>query len=102
GLILAIALFVRLAVVLFENHDAMRAIDCLVIILPVAYLGARLGIQQQRRGAWQIPEKAQVLLEVANRKLFLRKRPFATAAQAQLWMERRRNAVAPLISLGLG
>jgi hypothetical protein len=102
GLILAMALFVRLAVVLFENHDAMRAITCLIIILPVAYLCARLGIRQQRRGEWQIPEKAQLLLAVANRKRFLRKRPFTTAAQAQLWMEWRRNAVAPLISLGIG
>jgi len=102
GLILAMALFVRLAVVIFENHDPMRAIDCLVIILPVAYLCARLGIRQQRRGEWQFPENLQWLLEVANRKLFLRKRPFATAAQAQLWMEWRRNAVAPLISLGVG
>jgi len=101
-LVLAMALFVRLAVVLFENHDAMRAIDCLIIVLPVAYLGARLGIRQQRRGEWQIPAKAQLLMEVANRKLLHRKRPFATAAQAQRWMEWQRNAVAPLIALGIG
>ena len=102
ALVFAMALFVRLAVVLVENHDAMRAIVCLLMILPVAYLGARLGIRQQRRGQWQIPAKAQLLMEVATRKLFLRKRPFATSAQAQLWMEWRRNAVAPLISLGIG
>src|SRR5206468_11837598 len=78
-LVLAIALFVRLAVVLVENDDAMRAIVCLLMILPVAYLGARLGIRQQRRGQWQIPAKAQLLMEVATRKLFLRKRPFATS-----------------------
>ena len=102
ALILAMALFVRLAVVLFENHDAVRAIDCLLIILPVAYLCARLGIRQQRRGQWQIPAKAQLLMEAATGKLFLRKRPFATATQAQFWMEWRRNAVAPLISLGIG
>src|SRR5205807_4098332 len=50
----------------------------------------------------QIPAKVQLLMEVATRKLFLRKRRFATAAQAQLWMEWRRNAVAQLISLGIG
>jgi len=102
ALVLAIALFVRLAVVLFGNHDAGRAIDCLMLILPVAYLCARLGIRQQRRGQWQLPEKVQLLMDVANRKLLIRKRPFATAAQAQLWMEWRQNAVAPLISLGIG
>jgi len=102
ALILAMALFVRLAVVLFENHDAVRAIDCLLIILPVAYLCARLGIQQQRRGQWQIPAKVQRLMEAATGKLFPRKRPFSTAAQAQLWIERQRNAVAPLIALGIG
>ena len=101
-LVLAMALFVRLGVVLFENHDAIRAIICLIIILPVSYLCARLGIQQQRRGQWQIPAKAQLLMKAASGKLFLRKRPFATAAQAQLWMEWQRNTVAPLISLGIG
>ena len=101
-LVLAMALFVRLAVLLFEDHDATRAIVCLIMILPVAYLCARLGIRQQRRGQWQIPEKAQWLTQAATGKLFLRKRPFATAAQAHLWMEWQRNAVAPLISLGIG
>jgi len=101
ALVLAIALFVRLAVVLFGNHDAMRAIVSLLMIMPLAYLCARLGIQQQRRGQWQIPAKAELLMEVVSRKLFHRKRPFATAAQAQLWMEWRRNAVAPLIALAL-
>ena len=101
-LVLAMALFVRLAVLLFEDHDATRAIVCLIMILPVAYLCARLGIRQQRRGQWQIPEKAQWLTEAATGKLFLRKRPFATAAQAHLWMEWQRNAVAPLISIVIG
>jgi hypothetical protein len=73
-----------------------------MMILPFAYLAARLGIRQQRRGQWQIPAKAQLLMEAATGKLFLRKRPFATATQAQFWMEWRRNAVAPLISLGIG
>jgi len=101
-LVLAMALFVRLAVLLFEDHDATRAIVCLIMILPVAYLCARLGIRQQRRGQWQIPAKAQLLMEAATGKLLHRKRPFATPAQAQLWMEWQRNAVAPLISLGIG
>jgi hypothetical protein len=100
--VLAVALFVRLAVVLFENHDAERAIVSLLMMMPLAYLCARLGIQRQRRGQWEFPEKARLLMEVANRKLFLRKRPFASAAQAQLWMEWQRNAVAPLIALGIG
>jgi hypothetical protein len=101
-LVLAFALFVRLAVVLFEDHDAMRAIACLTMILPVAYLCAWLGIRQQRRGQWQFPAKAQMWIEAATGNLFVRKRPFVTAAQAQLWMERQGNAVAPLVALGIG
>src|SRR3989442_315649 len=100
-LVLAIALFVRLAVVLFENHDAMRAITCLIMILPVAYVCARLGIRQQRRGQWQIPAKAQLLMEAATGQLFPRKRPFGTAAQAQPWIERQRDAVAPMIDISV-
>ncbi len=81
-LVLAIALFVRLAVMLVENHDAVRAIVCLIMILPVAYWSARLGIRQQRRGEWQISAKAQALTEAATRRLILSQRPFTTPAQA--------------------
>ena len=101
-LLLAMTLFVRLAVVIVEDHDASRAVVFLLVILPVAYLCARLGVRQQRRGQWHIPAKAQRLMEVGSARLFPGKRLFATAAQAQLWMEWRRNAVVPLISLGLG
>ena len=100
-LVLAMAFFVRVAVVLVENHDAMRAIVCLLMILPVAYLSARLGIRQQRRGQWQFPAKAQWLMEAATGKLFLRKRPFATAAQAQLWMASDWSLYVPVLSTSL-
>jgi hypothetical protein len=102
ALVFAMALFVRLAVVIYGNHDATRAIVCLLALLPAAYLCARLGVQQQRRGQWQMPEKARWLIDAANRKLFPRKRPFTTSAQAQRWMEWRRNSVASSIALGIG
>jgi len=102
ALTLELTLFVRLAVVLAGNDDPARAVICLLIILPVAYSCARLGIRQQRRGQWQFPAKAQLLMDIATRKLFSAQQPFASGPRAQLWMEWRRNAGAPLISLGIG
>ncbi len=102
ALVLAMALFVRLAYQLVEDIDASQAVVCLLLILPQAYLCARLGIRQQRCGQWQIPMKALRLIAVTSGKLFLRNRPFSSPAQAQVWMEWQRNAAAPLISLGIG
>jgi len=101
-LVLAMALFVRLALVLVEDSDPMLAIVCLLVILPIAYLCAQLGIRQQRHGQWQFLARAQMRMEQMTGSLLRRKRPFAAAAQAQLWMESRRNAVAPLVSLAVG
>ncbi|MEO8426272.1 MAG: hypothetical protein ABI651_04085 [Verrucomicrobiota bacterium] len=100
-LISAMVLFVRLALLLVEESEAMRAVVYLLVILPVAYLCARVGIRQQRHGQWRFPAIAQTIVEITG-NVPRRKRPFAAAAQAQLWMESRRNAVAPLISLGVG
>ncbi len=102
ALVLAMILFVRLAVMLAEDNDDVRAVICLSMLLPIAYLCARLGIQQQRRGQWQMPAKAQLVMEIATRTLQRGQRPFRTAAHAHRWMEWRRNGVAPLISLGVG
>jgi hypothetical protein len=101
-LLLTMSLFVRLAVVLVEDNDASRAVVCLLAVLPVAYLGARVGIKRQRCGQWRILTGVQALTDKTTGALFRRKRPFTTAAQAQLWMEWRRNAVTSLISLGVG
>ena len=101
-LVSAMVLFVRLALVLVEENDAGRAVICLSVILPVAYLCARLGISQQRHGQWRFLAAARARVDQISGSVLRRKRPFAAAVQAQLWMEARRNAVAPLISLGIG
>ena len=102
ALILAMTLFVRLAVMLVEGDNGARASVCLLLVLPAAYLCAMLGIRQQRRGQWQIPDRMRLAMDFATHKLFSGKRPFATGAQALFRMEWRRNAVAPMISLGIG
>ena len=99
-LVLAVALFIRLAMVLTEDHDPNRAAVCLLTILPAAYLGARLGIKRQRGGHGHILAGVQGLADRVAGVWFGRQRSFATAAKAQLWMEWRRNAVPPLIALG--
>jgi hypothetical protein len=99
-LVLAVALFIRLAMVLTEDHDPNRAAVCLLTILPAAYLGARLGIKRQRGGHGRILGGVQGLVDRVAGVWFGRQGPFASGAKAQLWMEWRRNAVPPLIALG--
>ena len=101
-LALAMTLFVRLAAAVTGNNDTLQMHVFLLTILSVAYLTARVGIQQQRCGRWRIPGRAQAWAEKMTATCFRRKRPFATAAQAQLWMEWRRNAVTPSIGLVAG
>src|SRR5437867_5393382 len=101
-LVLAVVLFVLLAAALVASSEAIRVDVCLLIILPVAYLTARLGIDRQRCGRWHLPAKVRALADKLARVRFRRGRPFATAAQAQLWMESRANAATPLIALGAG
>ena len=101
-LLIALSLFIRLAVALAGDYEASRAVVCLLVFLAVAYLCARVGIKQQRCGQWRILSGAHTLIERVTGALLRRKRPFAAARQAQLWMEWRRNAATPLILLGAG
>ena len=101
-LVSAMVLFVRLALVLVEENDAGRAVICLSVILPVAYLCARLGISQQRHGPAAVSrrragEGRPNLRQRSAPQKALRRRCSSPALD-----EARRNAVAPLISLGIG
>jgi hypothetical protein len=75
---------------------------CLWGILAISYAAAWVGIARQRRGQWHIPAAAGLLTDGAARALLRSSRLLTTPARAQLWMEWRRNAAAPLVVAGLG
>jgi hypothetical protein len=100
-LLIMMTLYVRLAALLAGNHGIPWMNALLLALFSAAYLTARVGIQRQRCGRWRMLARAVAWAEKTAATCFRRKRPFATAARAQLWMEWRQNAVTPSIGLGV-
>src|ERR1051325_3980425 len=101
-LLAVVSLFVRLAVMIHSNAGRSVAVWCLGIMAPAAALAAWLGIRRQRGGQDRFLVASQALLERCASALLRRRRPFATAGQAQLWMESRANAAISMLALGAG
>src|SRR5205823_5684043 len=74
----------------------------MMLLLGAACAVARVGVLRARRGVGETDRRLLAILQAVTMRLPMRRRkPFASPAQAQLWLESRRHGVTVPLFVGL-
>lgn len=102
ALVAALSLLGYLAAGLVGDTRHDEALAGLAVLIPAGWVAARVGVGGQRCGRRRLMDAAQERLEEWAGALLRGRRHWKSPARAQLWMEWRANAVAPVLALAVG